>query len=466
MKQSDIEIEEIFQFMIDIVFTIIGGGQEIGANCYHLDIDGTGIILDAGLHPQKNGAEAIPNLSLLNDLQSDFALISHAHTDHIGALPYLIQQFPYLKIFTSPQTRDLAEVMLHNSLAITQKDIIDCDPLPKYTHEQVDLLTESINPLIYNQLFALQGYRGSNEVKVTFFDAGHILGSAGILLKNESVRVFYTGDTCVPKQSLLAGADYPDGPVDVLILESTAGATDSLAKRGEEAKCLAKSINKIIEKGGSILIPIFALGKFQETLTLLNTLMDKGSIPHVDIYTSGMAREISDIYDLHRYNTKRIKKDFCIKEIPQLPIIQDELLTAKYFQIPSIVLASSGMMIEGTTSFALAQRWLREKNFGIFFVGYVDPLTPANAVLTGDEGNLQQRFGSKIACEVETFRLTSHSNREELIELVKRLKPKLVILVHGELDGIEWLGKEILTRFPKTKVQVPELGKKVTFCYG
>lgn len=443
---------------------MIGGGQEIGANCYHLNIDGTGIILDAGLHPQKKGNEALPNFNLLNELQSDFVLISHAHTDHIGALPYLIQQIPHLKIFASPQTRDLAELMLHNSLAIVQKEIIDGDPLPKYTHEQVDLLTESINPLIYNLPFQLQGFRGNSKVTITLFDAGHVLGSAGILIENERLRVFYTGDTCTPKQSLLAGADYPDEPVDVLILECTSGASGSLAKRNEEAKRLAKSINKIIDKGGSILIPIFALGKFQETLTLLHTMMNKGSIPQVDIYTSGMACEISDVYDLHRYNTKRIKKDFSIKEIPQLPIIQEELLTSKYFRTPSIVLASSGMMIEGTTSFAIAQRWLKEKNFGIFFVGYIDPLTPANKVLNSKVGDTIRLTDSsdeiKVACEVETFRLTSHSNREELIDVVKRLKLKTVILVHGEKDGYDWMGREILTRFPKMRVILPEMGKE------
>jgi cleavage and polyadenylation specificity factor subunit 3 len=447
-----------------ISFTAIGGGQEIGANCYHLNIDGTGIILDAGLHPLKKDNEALPNFSLLNDLQSDIVLISHAHTDHIGALPYLIQQIPHLKIFTSPQTRDLAELMLHNSLAIVQKEIIDGDPLPKSTHEQVDLLTESINPLVYNHPFQLQGYRGNSEVTITLFDAGHVLGSAGILIENEHLRVFYTGDTCTPKQSLLAGADYPDEPVDVLILECTSGATGTLAKRSDEAKRLAKSVNKIIDKGGSILIPIFALGKFQETLTLLHTMMSKGSIPHVDIYTSGMACEISDVYDLHRYNTKRIKKDFSIKEIPQLPVIQEELLTAKYFRTPSIVLASSGMMIEGTTSFALAQRWLKEKNFGIFFVGYIDPLTPANKVLNSKvRGTIQLIDTSdkiKVACEMETFRLTSHSNRDELIDVVKRLNPKTVILVHGEKDGYGWMGREILTRFPKTRVILPEVGKE------
>jgi cleavage and polyadenylation specificity factor subunit 3 len=448
--------------MKNINFTVIGGGQEIGANCYHLNIDSTGIILDAGLHPQNKGADALPNLNLLAELSSDFVLISHAHTDHIGALPYLIQQNPYLKIFSTPQTRDLAEVMLHNSLAIVQNEIIDNDPLPKYTHDQVDLLTNSINPLTYNHPFMLEDYTGRSVVKVTMMDAGHILGSAGILLETDTQRIFYTGDTNAAKQSLLAGADYPDTPVDVLIMDSTSGATQVSAKRSDESKRFAKAINAIVEKGGSILIPVFALGKFQEILTLLYTMMQRGKIPHLDIYTGGMGREISDIYDLHRYNTKRVQKDFKLKEIPQLPIVYDELLTAKYFQTPSIVLASSGMMIEGTTSFALAQRWLLNKNFGIFFVGYIDPLTPARKVVNAKAGDVIQLSDSseeiKVACDTQSFRFTSHSNRDDLVKVAEKLKPKHLILVHGEKEGYEWIKKEINSILPKTNVILLEVG--------
>ncbi|MDI6804018.1 MAG: MBL fold metallo-hydrolase [Bacteroidota bacterium] len=448
-----------------IQFTVIGGGQEIGANCFYLNMDGTGIILDSGLHPEKNGSEALPKFELLENLTADFVLISHSHTDHIGALPYLIQKNPHLKIYTTPQTRDLAEVMLHNSLALTQKEIVDSDPLPKYTHEQVDLLTESFNILKYNESLPIQGYRhfSNQDIQVTFLDAGHILGAAGILIQTNDIRVFYTGDTNVSKQSILASADYPDEPIDVLILECTSGATGSLAKRSEEAKRLAKSVNKIIDKGGSILIPIFALGKFQETITLLHTMMRKGSIPHIDIYTSGMAREISDVYDLHRFNTKRINNVFKINEIPQLPIIQDEFLTGKYFKTPSIVLASSGMMFEGTTSFALAQRWLKEKNFGIFFVGYVAPDSPGYTVLNSKLGDIIKLTEIseviKVACDVDYFRLTSHSNRDDLISVVKKLKPKIVILVHGEKKGIDWMEKELLNHFPSINIIKPKIGE-------
>lgn len=448
-----------------IIFTVIGGGQEIGANCYYLNVDGTGIILDSGFHPEKKGTEALPLFELLDNFFTDFVFVSHAHTDHIGALPYLIQKNPHLKIYTTPQTRDLAEVMLHNSLALTQKEIVDSDPLPKYTHEQVDLLTESFNVIKYDEPLSIHGYRHLNnkDIQIKFLDAGHILGAAGILIQTNDARIFYTGDTNASKQSILTGADYPKEAIDVLILETTSATSDSNIKRQDEAKRLAKSINKIVENGGSVLIPVFALGKLQETLTLLHNLMRKGSIPELDVYTGGMGREISDIYDFHRYTTKRISKELQLKDIPQLPIDYEELLSAKYFKVPSIVLASSGMMFEGTTSFALAQRWLKEKNFGIFFVGYVTPDSPGYTILnskTGDSIELGDASGKiKVASEIDYFRFTSHSNRDDLITLVKTLRPKTVILIHGGQNGIDWMEKELSNRFPSIKIIKPRIGE-------
>jgi len=106
-----------------ISFLPIGGGNEIGANSYYLNFNGNGIILDCGIHPQKTGLESLPNFDLLRDKSVDHCIISHAHQDHIGALPFLVKKFPYVKIITTPQTRALAELTLHNSVSILKKEL-------------------------------------------------------------------------------------------------------------------------------------------------------------------------------------------------------------------------------------------------------------------------------------------------------------------------------------------------------
>lgn len=140
-----------------IEFIPLGGGGEIGANSYYLNISGTGIILDCGMHPQKTGVDALPLFNLIENQPLDYVLITHAHQDHIGSLPFLIQRFPYLKVITTPQTRAVAELTIHNTISILKEQIAEGE-LKLFTHEEVDLLIQSIEYKSYNEEFELRGY--------------------------------------------------------------------------------------------------------------------------------------------------------------------------------------------------------------------------------------------------------------------------------------------------------------------
>ncbi|HEX7357949.1 MAG TPA: MBL fold metallo-hydrolase, partial [Ignavibacteriaceae bacterium] len=132
----------------------IGGGNEIGANSYYINFNGNGIILDCGIHPQKTGFESLPNFDLLKDKPIDSCLISHAHQDHIGSLPFLVKNFPYVKIITTPQTRALAELTLHNSVSILKKEI-ESNGFEFYSHDEVDLLIKMIEYKEYQDKFEI-----------------------------------------------------------------------------------------------------------------------------------------------------------------------------------------------------------------------------------------------------------------------------------------------------------------------
>ena len=249
-----------------IKFIPLGGAGEIGANCYYLNIEGTGILLDCGMHPQKKGLDALPNFDLIEDLSVDFVLISHAHMDHISSLPYLVQRHPYIRVISTPQTRAIAELTLHNSVSILKEQLGEDDEIKIYTHEEIDLLIQSIEYSSYGEKFELLGYNGSITLKVSFHDAGHILGSAGILIDTGREKLFYTGDIKLSSQSLIDKAKLPKTNVDILLLETTYGSTDtgSLLSWYMEAKRFASEANNIIGNGGSILIPVFSLGKHQK----------------------------------------------------------------------------------------------------------------------------------------------------------------------------------------------------------
>ena len=450
----------------------LGAAREIGASCFYLNISGTGIILDCGIHPKKKGLEALPDFNLLAQEPVDYVIISHAHQDHLSALPFLVKKFPYIKIIATPQTRALAEVVLHDSISILKKQINNND-FEIYSHEEIDLLIQSIEYRSYNEEFVLSGYNGTEQIKATFYDAGHILGSAGILLETETTnhKLFYVGDINLSDQILLKGAELPNGKIDTLILESTYGSTDSsiVPEWDKETFGFAAEANNIFNKGGSILIPAFSLGKTQEILATIWKLIVKGRIPAVDIYTGGTAVKISRVYDYNRYVVNMSDNNFGILSIPQKNLYEVGNIT-EFFKNVSIVIASSGMMIEGTASFNLGLKWLTQPKSAIFSVGYMDESTPGYKFTNAKKGDVLRFDGYKdesVRCTVKKFRFPSHARREQLLEIVNIFEPETIILVHGEPASIDWIGNKILKENNKSKnrkVFSAEPGKEIIIC--
>jgi cleavage and polyadenylation specificity factor subunit 3 len=450
-----------------VEFLPLGGAGEIGANCYYINISGTGILLDCGMHPKKTGAEALPDLDLIKDLSVDFVLISHAHQDHIGALPFVVQCYPHVRIITTPQTRALAELTLHDSVSILKEQMRENDRLRIYSHEEIDLLIKSVGYKSYNEEFFLTGYnhKSACPVKIIFYDAGHILGSAGILIEHESEKIFYTGDINLDDQALLSGAKPPECKINTLITEATYGATDSdlILSWKDEAIRFAGTANRILNNGGSILIPVFAVGKTQEMLATIGDLMLKRKLVQADIYTGGIGTKINRVYDYNRYVVNMQNPDFELRLIQQNNLYEVKR-TDYLFKQPSIVLASSGMMLEKTMSYKLAQKWLGQKQAAIFTVGYMEESTPGFKIANSKSGDKIELGYGKIfnaECTIEKFRFPAHSKREGLLEIAKKLNPENVILVHGDQPAIDWLGASVLRLSKNIKVFQAVKGKTI-----
>ncbi|HEY6906885.1 MAG TPA: MBL fold metallo-hydrolase [Ignavibacteriaceae bacterium] len=452
---------------IKVKFIPLGGAGEIGANCYYINISGTGIVIDCGMHPQKTGREALPDFELIRDQDVDYVLISHAHQDHLSGLPFLVQHHPYIRIITTPQTRALAELTLHDAVSILSHQVSE-DELKIYSHEEIDLLVQSIEYKAVGEVFELKGYNHNDTepVKVTFYDAGHILGSASILVQHRDYKIFYSGDINVRQQSWMRGAILPKIKVDVLLLETTYGATDSsLINTWEnESARFAAEANKIINDGGSILIPVFSLGKMQEILKTTWELMEKGKIAKTDIYTGGISRKICRVYDYNRFVVNCADTEFELSEVPQKDLYEIEN-PGDFFKHPCIVLAASGMMIRGTASFGLAQSWLKQKNSAIFTVGYMEKNTPGYMISTAEKG-MKIRFPvsaeeTEVRCTIKRFRFTAHSLREDLLDVAEKLDPDNVILIHGDPPAINWIGAGIIRKNKKRRVFAAEPGKEL-----
>ena len=427
-----------------------------------------GIILDCGMHPQKTGLDSLPKFDLLENKPTDYVLISHAHQDHLNALPFLIKKFPHLKIITTPQTRAVAELTLHNAISILKRQV-DESEFEIYSRDEVDLLIKSINYKSYNEKFVLSSLNSSQEIEAEFFDAGHIIGSAGIMLRFDGRKIFFTGDINLSSQTLLAGAELPSEKIDFLITETTYGSTESsgLNHWENEVERFSSSINKVINNGGSVLIPVFALGKLQEILATIWLQMQRNKITNVDIYTGGIGNKINRIYDYNRYVVNRNEKELMLSDIPQKNLNElrdyDDL-----FKSPSIVLASSGMMIESTLLIYVGKsNGCRKKILRFSTVGYMDPSTPGSVISKAKRGDKIQVTDRdkkvEVKCEIKNFRLSAHSKRDELVSLVKKLNPDKVILIHGDKEAIDWIGASILKQFPGKRVFAAENFKATIF---
>jgi Cft2 family RNA processing exonuclease len=448
-------------------FLPLGGGDEIGANCYYINIAGAGIILDCGLHPRKNGIDALPDFDLLNDLPVDFVLISHAHQDHIASLPFLIKKFPYLKIYCTPQTRAVAELTLHGSVSLIKNQLQDAD-IKVYSHEEIDLLIQSVFYKEYGNRFIINGYGHNSDENIycTFLDAGHIIGSAAILIEYGNEKILYTGDLCLHDQNLLPKADISLKGITTLITETTYGSADTADfDLKKEQERFAAAVNKYINNSSPVLIPVFSLGKTQEMLVLLNKLMLSGKLASVDIFTDGIARKINRVYDYNRYTINYINPALEIEEIPQKRLYRVTHIEGLLKQ-PCIVLAASGMVLPGTASFKLAPKWLAQKGAAIFTVGYMDPDSPGYIIANSKTGDKIQLTPSSreitVRCSIEKFSFPSHALRELLLKFIVDMRPKNIILTHGDYQSQDYIGHKLLTTMKGIKLYSAVKGKQIS----
>ena len=221
---------------------------EIGANSYYLEAGGAKLILDCGMHPKNEGENALPNWKPIDGKAIDAILISHAHQDHIGTLPVLMRRRPDARVFMTEATSDIGMLLLHNSVNVMtrQREELGTMLYPLFTHRETDRASDLWHLCKYRQPYTPSGDRVGSDGELTFeyWDAGHVLGSSGILLRAEGRTIFYTGDVNFDDQTIMQSAVFPQSDIDVLIMECTRGDTPAPAgwSRDSEEKKLAEAI--------------------------------------------------------------------------------------------------------------------------------------------------------------------------------------------------------------------------------
>ena len=447
---------------------------EIGANSYFLELDGKKMILDAGLHPKQEGDAAIPNYKLIPDGSLDAILITHAHQDHVGSLPVLMRRQPQAPVFMTYATAKLADVMLHNSVNVMsrQRDELRIPNYPLFTHREADQASEIWQTVGFRQYWTVDGERVSRpdqEITFEMYDSGHILGAAGILFRAEGKKIFYTGDVNFLEQTLMRGADFPQDDIDILIIETTRGDRSLAAdysRKAEERRFLS-AIGDAFEKGGSILVPVFALGKTQEILTMLYLFKRQGELQNVPIYIGGLSTKITILHDQLASQVPRQYEGLQLLDSVGPHVLSNRDLQTTQIGRRRIYALSSGMMTEKTLSNQLAERFLTDPKQSVFFVGYADPDSPGGRLKAAQPGDLVQLDeglpSQRLLCEVSEFDFSAHAPRELLFDYIRKLSPKIVLLVHGDPPAVSWFESRISKELPGVRAVIPEPGKQYEF---
>ena len=444
---------------------------EIGGNSYALHLNGTTILLDAGMHPKEEGPDALPRYQEVPYDSADAIIISHSHLDHIGTLPVAQRDQPSAPVYLTAPCAALGEALLHNSVNVmsSQREELGIPEYPLYHHREIDYLQDRWMIRPYEKPFSLDP-EGESETTVTFFDAGHILGSAGVLIEKDDKEIFYTGDVHFQGHTLIQGARFPElNEPDLLIMETTRGSDERPTDytRADQESRLAKSIRDAFEAGGSALIPVFAIGKTQEVLTMIDNFKAEGLIPEeTPVFIGGLSTKMTGIYDSFSGSTRRHRPGFEILRDMKVNTGNKRRRAPIEYKPGAIYCLSSGMMSEKTTSNIFARGFLQNPANSLLFVGYADPATPAGAIKSASTGDLIRLDGThkiQLNCVVDEFDFSGHARREELVDFAIKARPKKLLLVHGDPDAVVWFQEKFAESLPDTEVIVPQPGVKIHF---
>lgn len=419
----------------------LGSGRQVGRSCLFLQTPESRILLDCGIDV-ANEAEAYPYLEApefrINEL--DAVIISHSHLDHSGLLPYLIKFGYQGPIYCTAPTRDVMALLQLDFVKIQRSEGKE----PIYTSEEIKEMVKHTITLEYGEVTDV-----TPDVRLTLYNAGHILGSAMVHLHvgNGLHNLLYTGDLKYGKTNLLEPAETKFPRLETLMIEATYGGKDNiLPTREEEEAKFAELVKQTIEAGGKVLIPVLGGGRAQEIMLIVENLVRRGEIPKVPVFVDGMVWDITAIHTAYpEYLSNRVRKLIFHKN--QNPFLSDifkrvgsqkERKDVIEETGACIILATSGMLVGGPSVEYFRALAPYSKHM-MFFVSYQGEGSLGRRIQRGEKEvvfkNGMKQEVVEVKLQTHTFEgFSGHSSRKELMQFVYKAspKPKRVIVNHGE----------------------------------
>lgn len=429
----------------------LGGFREIGRSCFLLQTPNSKILLECGVNTATNEpTKAFPYLNMLGFAleEIDAVIISHSHMDHMGFLPYLFAYGYTGPVYCTPPTRDLMVLLQQDYINLAKRSL---HMEPPYTKKDIQKELRNIVAVNYGEVVDI-----TPEVKMTLYNAGHILGSAAVHLHvGEGVHnIVFTGDMKFGYTKLFEPATTRFPRVETLIIESTyGGRNDIMPKRIHMEQRLASVIRDSIAKKGKVLIPVFAVGRSQEILLVLEEYYRRNPDFNYPFYIDGMVLEASAIHTaypeyLRDYLQRRILSDNSPFESPMVKVAKgtqkEEIVNGE----PCIILAPSGML-SGGPSFEYLKLMADDEKNTLIFVGYQSALSLGHKIqkglkevpILGDDGKTKMLKINMNVQTVESF--SGHSDRAQLMAYMRNIRPtpERILTAHGDYGKTEELAR-------------------------
>ncbi|MCW6159548.1 MAG: beta-CASP ribonuclease aCPSF1 [Candidatus Micrarchaeales archaeon] len=437
--------------------TALGGFREVGRSSLLLETPHSKVIIDCGLSPEpsvkgvganQNGEnEAFPYLDSANISinELDAIVITHAHMDHIGFIPYLFKFGYNGPVYCTPPTRDLAALLLNDYIKLVQRS----GGTPLYDEKDVRKMLLHMIPREYNEVTNI-----TDELKLTYHNAGHILGSATVHLHvgEGMYNIVHTGDMKYGFTRLFDSATVKYPRIDAIFTESTYGGPNDITPNRRDSELeLVETIRRTVQNGGKVLIPLFAVGRSQEIMLVLESMFGE-SKENIPVWMDGMIVEASAIHTAYPEYLKEGVRNRILNNRSPFESEIFEVVKGEREQVfekgPGVILASGGMMNGGASVEYFRRLADNEKN-SLVFVGYNSSNSLGRRLQNGlSEVALPDENGHlapiKVKMNVKTVEgFSGHSDRRQILNFVDNLrpKPKTVFTMHGEEQKCEDLAR-------------------------
>ena len=420
--------------------TSLGGFRQVGRSCSLLMTRESKILIDCGLDPSSDATPYfnVPEMKPITDI--DAVVITHAHMDHCGLLPVLFKYGYDGPVYCTPPTRDIMTLQQLDAIKLMYGEA------KKAAYDASDVRNEVLHiiPIAYEKTTDI-----SPDVRLTFYNAGHILGSAiaHFNIGNGFHNVAFSGDTKYEKSWLFNQAANKFIRLESLVIESTYGGhNDMQPSRSDASMQLCELLQRAAETGGKVLIPVFGVGRSQEVMLVIEEMMRTGRLPQMPVYLDGMIWEATAIHTAYpEYLNSQLKTQiFQQNENPFLSPIFKRVETADmreeicHSPDPCIVLATSGMMTGGPVM-EYFKEWCDDPNTWLLFVGYQSENSIGRTIQRGRKDiSLNERgkvINLEIKMNIETVDgFSGHSDRKQLMKYISMLEPKpsKIVVGHGE----------------------------------